>query len=201
MLGFLFKLTSVEGYCLKVARTSLYSVAQARQLDLYTCLGFVARKMAHASPEPGIPHQEGWIQEWIQAAVNTCKAWKQASQNNPFILAFVVAFSPFILIFMIFMLPLFIILICALSTALICFLTVCFFLACGLPVYLFTAAYGVFFMMFVIWKLEPVVHCIQWLYVNIMSVPFNCYRRFNQGMCKVFTQYIQQNYGGKAIQH
>lgn len=180
MLGFLFKLTSVEGYCLKVARTTLYRVAQALQLDLYTCLGFVARKMAHASPEPGIPHQEGWIQEWIQAAVNTCKAWKQASQNNPFILAFFVAFSPFILIFMIFMLPLFIILICALSTAFICFLTVCFFLACGLPVYLFTAAYGVFFMMFVIWKLEPVVHCIQWLYVNIMSVPFNCYRRFNQ---------------------
>ena len=161
--------------------------------------------MAHAGPEPGIPQQEGWIPGWIpgwiQAAVNTCKAWKQASQNNPFILAFVVAFSPFILIFMIFMLPLFIILICALSTALICFLTVCFFLACGLPVYLFTAAYGFFFMVFVIWKLEPVVHRIQRLYVNIMSVPSNCYRRFKRGICKVFIQYIQQDYGGKALRH
>ena len=181
-------MTPVEGYCLEVVRASPNRVVQGLQLALYICLGFVSRKMAHAGPEPGISHQDGWIQEWIQAAMNTCKAWKQASQNNPFILAFVVAFSPFIMIFMIFMLPLFIILICALSTAIICFLTVCFFLACGLPVYLFTAAYGVFFMMFVIWRLEPVVYCIQWLYVNIMSVPSNCYRRFKQAMCKVLTQ-------------
>ena len=45
--------------------------------------------MAHAGKEPGIPQHEGWI--------NTCKARKQAAQNNPFILAFFLAFSPFIL--------------------------------------------------------------------------------------------------------
>lgn len=115
--------------------------------------------MAHAGPEPGIPQQEGWIQGkipgWIQAAVNTCKAWKQAALNSPFIIAFFLAFSPFILIFIIFMLPLFIILICALSTALFCIITVCFFFACGLPVYFFTVAYGFLFMMFVTWRLEP----------------------------------------------
>ena len=153
--------------------------------------------MAHAGLEPGIPQQEGWI----QAAINTCKAWKQAAQNNQFILAFFLAFSPFILIFMIFMLPLLIILICALSTALVCFLTVWFFFACGLPVYFCTAAYGFFFMMFIIWRIEPVVHRIQRLYVNIMSVPSNFYRGFKRGVCKVFTQYIRQDYGGGALRY
>lgn len=161
--------------------------------------------MAHAGPEPGIPQQEGWIQGkipgWIQAAVNTCKAWKQAALNSPFIIAFFLAFSPFILIFIIFMLPLFIILICALSIALFCIITVCFFFACGLPVYFFTVAYGFLFMMFVTWRLELVVHRIQRLYVNVMSAPSNCYRRIKRGICEVFTQYIHQDYGGEVLRH
>lgn len=132
--------------------------------------------MAHAGAEPRIPQQEaGWFQglipRLIQATVNACEAWKQAAQNNPYTVVFVLAFSPFILIFFVFMLPVFIILACALSTALVCFLTVCFFFACGLPVYFFTAAYGFFFMMYVISRIESVVHRIQRLYVNIMVFP------------------------------
>ena len=156
----------------------------------FICLDFRSRKMAHAGLEPGMPQQERRIQGWIQAAVNTCKAWKEAAQNSPFILAYYLAFSPFILIFIIFMLPVIIILICALSTALVCIITVCFFFACTLPIYFFTVAYGFFFMMFVIWRLEPVVHHIQRLYVDIISVPANCYRRLKRGICKVFTKYI-----------
>lgn len=53
--------------------------------------------MAHAGKEPGIPQHEGCIQGWIKAAVNTCKARKQAVQNNLFIFAFFLAFTPFIL--------------------------------------------------------------------------------------------------------
>ena len=145
-------------------------VAQAFQLfiALVICLGSVSRKMAHAGAEPGIPQQEaGWLQGWIQATVN----WKQTAQNNPYTVVFCLAISPFILIFLVFMLPVFIILACALSTALVCFLTVCFFFACGLPVYFFTAASGFFFMMYVISRFESVVHCIQRLYVNIMVFP------------------------------
>jgi len=155
--------------------------------------------MAHASPESGIPQQERWIQGWIQAAVNTYKAWKHAALNSPF--AFFLAFSPFILIFIIFMLPVIVILFCALSTALVCFITVCFVFACALPIYFFTVAYGFFFVMFVIWRLEQVVHCIQRLYVDIISVPANCYRRLKRGICKVFTKYIHQDYGGKVLRH
>ena len=153
--------------------------------------------MAFAGPEAGIPQQEGWI----QTAVNTCKAWKQAAQNNPFILAFFLAFSPFILIFMIFMLPVFVILICTLGTALVCFLTVCFFFACGLPVYFLTMAYGFLFTMFVISRIEPVVHRIQRLYVKITVFPSNFYRGFKRGIWKAFTQYVREEYGDDALQY
>lgn len=153
--------------------------------------------MAFAGPEEGIPQHEGWI----QAAVNTCKAWKQAAQNNPIILAFFLAFSPFILIFMIFTIPVFVVLICALGSALVCFLTVCFFFACGLPVYFFTMGYGFLFMWYVTSRIEPVAHRIQRLYVNIMAFPSDFYRGFKRGIWKAFTQYVREKFGEDALQY